>query len=127
MNGTCPLVGMHLARDKQKAKVPGVLIEGMEVGDAGKGAVRAGVEGLGEAAETAGVRGGAVPLRETDGRGAKLRQAETAGAPQAEAVRARPEVHPLTVSLAVPICPLCMPLMPRENIRAESFLDVPSV
>ena len=98
MTGTRPLMGMHLARDRQQAKAPGVLTEELAVvGAAGKGQAEAGA--LGEAAETAGVRGGAAPPRETAGKGLTLRQAGTAGTPPAGAARARPEVRPLADSL----------------------------
>lgn len=101
MIGTLPLMAMHPARDRQVDKDPGELIEELAVaGAAGKGA--AGVEEVAGAAETAGVRGGARPRRETDGKGLTLRQAETAGAPRAEAARARPEVRVLTGPLAMP-------------------------
>ena len=106
--GTLPLTAMHQARDKQVDKDPGVQKEEVAAaGEAGKGA--AGAEEVGEAAETAGVKGGARPRRETAGKGLTLRQAETAGAPRAEAAWARPEVRPLTGSLAMP-CTCVHPL-----------------
>ena len=126
MIGTCPLIAVPLARGKQEAKAPGVIIEEGAAGKAGKGAARAEAEDLGEAAEAAGVRGGALPPRDKDGKGVTLRQAETAGAPQTEAVRAKPEVHPLTVSLLLCRLPFACRDAPRE-VRAETFLNVTGV
>ena len=127
MTGTHPLMGMHLARDGQPAKAPGALTEELAVaGAAGKGAAEA--EALVGAAETAGVKGGAVPPQETAGMGVMLRQAGTAGAPRAGAALVRPEVRPLTDFLAMPCAAHSCPcqnnpqgLLPESSLYDKSL------